>query len=149
MQWSTRCLDLLGIVLLTFFAHVTCPGAGKINHTEAYLTDNVGVTGEATHWMLDQGIKTMGTDAVTFDPPIWARFEGKQFLGNASRDVGAVVLPSGEHEELRLTAPSQLQAQPLSNKMSKHKIAPCQNENRAPIRKIRGGRIVVGAPNPS
>jgi kynurenine formamidase len=54
-------------------------GAGKINHTDAYLTDHVGMTGEATHWLLDQGVKMMGTDAVTFDPPIWAMFERKQF----------------------------------------------------------------------
>lgn len=44
-------------------------GAGKINHTDAYLTDHVGMTAEATHWLLDQGIKMTGTDAVTFDPP--------------------------------------------------------------------------------
>jgi kynurenine formamidase len=29
--------------------------------------------------MLDQGIKVMGIDAVTFDPPVWAMFERKQF----------------------------------------------------------------------
>jgi kynurenine formamidase len=54
-------------------------GAGKIQHTEAYLTDHVGMTGEATHWMLDQGIKMMGIDAITFDPPVWAMFERKKF----------------------------------------------------------------------
>jgi kynurenine formamidase len=54
-------------------------GAGAIQHTEAYLTDHVGMSGEATHWMLDQGIKVMGIDAVTFDPPVWAMFERKQF----------------------------------------------------------------------
>ena len=43
-------------------------GAGKIQHSEAYLTDHVGMTGEATHWMFDQGIKMMGIDAITFDP---------------------------------------------------------------------------------
>jgi len=54
-------------------------GAGTINNTPEYLTDHVGMTGEATHWLLDQGIKMMGTDAVTFDPPVWAMFERKQF----------------------------------------------------------------------
>src|ERR671926_65786 len=43
------------------------------------FADHVGMTGEATHWLLDQGIKMMGTDAVTFDPPVWAMFERKQF----------------------------------------------------------------------
>jgi kynurenine formamidase len=37
------------------------------------------MTAEATHWMLDQGIKVMGIDAITFDPPVWAMFERKQF----------------------------------------------------------------------
>jgi len=30
------------------------------------------MTAEATHWLLDQGIKVMGIDAITFDPPVWA-----------------------------------------------------------------------------
>ena len=54
-------------------------GAGKIQDSDAYLTDHVGMTAEATHWMLDQGIKVMGIDAITFDPPVWAMFERKQF----------------------------------------------------------------------
>ena len=54
-------------------------GAGKIQDSDAYLTDHVGMTAEATHWMLDHGIKVMGIDAVTFDPPVWAMFERKQF----------------------------------------------------------------------
>src|SRR5580693_9278705 len=41
-------------------------GAGKIQHTEAYLTDHVGMTGETTQGMLDQGIKMMGIDSITF-----------------------------------------------------------------------------------
>jgi kynurenine formamidase len=45
-------------------------GAGKIQHTDVYLTDHIGMTGKATHWLLDQGIKMMGIDAVTFDPPV-------------------------------------------------------------------------------
>jgi len=43
------------------------------------LAGQVGMTAEATHWMLDQGIKVMGIDAITFDPPVWAMFERKQF----------------------------------------------------------------------
>ena len=54
-------------------------GAGKIQDKEAYLTDHIGMTAEATHWLLDQGVKMTGIDAVTFDPPIWAMFERKQF----------------------------------------------------------------------
>ena len=54
-------------------------GAGKIQETASYLTDHVGMTGEGTEWLLDQGIKVMGIDAVTFDPPVWAMFERKEF----------------------------------------------------------------------
>jgi kynurenine formamidase len=54
-------------------------GAGTLQDSEKYLTDQVGMTGEATEWMLDQGIKVMGIDAITFDPPIWAMFERKKF----------------------------------------------------------------------
>jgi kynurenine formamidase len=54
-------------------------GAGQIQSTEAYLTDQCGMTAEATNWLLDQGVKVMGIDAITFDPPVWAMFERKQF----------------------------------------------------------------------
>jgi kynurenine formamidase len=54
-------------------------GAGRIQDSEAYLTDHVGMTGEATHWLIDQGVKMMGIDAVTFDPPVRSMFERKQF----------------------------------------------------------------------
>jgi kynurenine formamidase len=54
-------------------------GAGKLQNSESYLTDQCGMTAEATHWLLDQGVKVMGIDAITFDPPVWAMFERKQF----------------------------------------------------------------------
>jgi kynurenine formamidase len=54
-------------------------GAGAIQDTQAYLTDHCGMTAAATHWMLDQGVKVAGIDAITFDPPVWAMFERRQF----------------------------------------------------------------------
>jgi kynurenine formamidase len=54
-------------------------GAGAIQDSPAYVTDQCGMTAEATHWMLDQGVKVAGIDAITFDPPVWAMFERKQF----------------------------------------------------------------------
>lgn len=54
-------------------------GAGAYQHDERYLTDHSGMTAEATNWLIDQGIKVMGIDAITFDPPVWAMFERKQF----------------------------------------------------------------------
>jgi kynurenine formamidase len=54
-------------------------GAGKLQDSEKYVTEQVGMTAESTNWCLDQGIKVMGIDAITFDPPIWAMFERKKF----------------------------------------------------------------------
>lgn len=54
-------------------------GAGNLQTKQEYLTDHVGMTAAATNWMLDQGIKMAGIDAITFDPPVWAMFERKQF----------------------------------------------------------------------
>ena len=54
-------------------------GAGAHQSEERYLTDHCGMTAEATDWLIDQGIKVMGIDAITFDPPVWAMFERKQF----------------------------------------------------------------------
>ncbi|MCL4544860.1 MAG: cyclase family protein, partial [Chloroflexi bacterium] len=50
-------------------------GAGSYQHEERYLTDHCGMTAEATIWLIDQGVKVMGIDAITFDPPVWAMFE--------------------------------------------------------------------------
>ena len=54
-------------------------GAGAYQDEQRYLRDHPGMTAEAVHWLLDQGIKMMGIDAITFDPPVWAMFERKQF----------------------------------------------------------------------
>jgi len=34
---------------------------------------------EATLWLIDNGIKVMGIDAITFDPPIDAMFQREKF----------------------------------------------------------------------
>ncbi len=54
-------------------------GAGSYQHEERYLTDHCGMTAEATIWLIEQGVRVMGIDAITFDPPVWAMFERKQF----------------------------------------------------------------------
>jgi WD40 repeat protein len=55
---------------------VTDPAHPRIRDTRR---DHPGMTAEAVHWLLDQGIVMMGIDAITFDPPGWAMFERKQF----------------------------------------------------------------------
>ena len=54
-------------------------GAGAYNTEERYRTDHPGMTAEATRWLISQGVRMMGCDAITFDPPVWAMFERKQF----------------------------------------------------------------------
>ena len=54
-------------------------GAGAYQEEQRYLTDHCGFTAAAIHWLLDRGIKMIGIDAITLDPPVWAMFERKQF----------------------------------------------------------------------
>jgi kynurenine formamidase len=54
-------------------------GAGAYNTEERYRTDHPGMSAGATRWLIDQGVRMMGCDAITFDPPVWAMFEKKLF----------------------------------------------------------------------
>lgn len=54
-------------------------GASAYNTEQRYLTDHCGMTAAATRHLIAQGVRMMGIDAVTFDPPVWAMFERKQF----------------------------------------------------------------------
>jgi len=54
-------------------------GASRYNDQDRYLTDHCGMSAEATLWLIEQGIKVMGTDAPTFDPPVKTMFEIKKF----------------------------------------------------------------------
>lgn len=54
-------------------------GASRYNTEMRYLTDHCGMTGEATIWLVEQGIKMTGIDAPTFDRPVKSMFETKEF----------------------------------------------------------------------
>jgi kynurenine formamidase len=54
-------------------------GAGAYNTEERYRTDHPGMSAAATRWLISQGVRMMGCDAITFDPPVWAMFEKKLF----------------------------------------------------------------------
>lgn len=54
-------------------------GAGAYNTEERYRTDHPGMTAEATRHLIAQGVRMMGCDAITFDPPVWAMFEQEHF----------------------------------------------------------------------
>ena len=66
------CLKPLDIVLIQ-------TGADKFNQTEDYLKNHSGLSKEATLWLIGEGIKVMGIDAITFDPPIYAMFEQNKY----------------------------------------------------------------------
>ena len=57
------------------------------------------MTADATRWLIERGVRMMGIDAITFDPPVWAVFERKQLWG-ATSDVGRGALALGEPHEL-------------------------------------------------
>jgi kynurenine formamidase len=54
-------------------------GAGAYNTEERYRTDHPGMSAEATRWLIERGVRMMGCDAITFDPPVWAMFEQRKF----------------------------------------------------------------------
>lgn len=54
-------------------------GAGAYNTEERYRTDHPGMTAEGTMWLIERGVRMMGCDAITFDPPVWAMFETEHF----------------------------------------------------------------------
>jgi kynurenine formamidase len=54
-------------------------GAGAYNTEERYRTDHPGMSASATRWLIERGVRLMGCDAITFDPPVWAMFEQRKF----------------------------------------------------------------------
>ena len=53
--------------------------AAKFRDEKRYLTDHPGMSKEATVWLLDRGVKTMGIYSVGFDVPVPYMFERKKF----------------------------------------------------------------------
>jgi kynurenine formamidase len=47
-------------------------GYDKYRDDERYLRDQPGMTGEATGWIIDRGVKVIGIDCYTFDRPFGA-----------------------------------------------------------------------------
>ena len=65
-----------------------------------------GMTAEATRWLIERGVRMMGIDAITFDPPVWAMFEQQAVLGGPPRHVGRGVLAPREPHEPRADRPA-------------------------------------------
>ena len=74
-----RALDNIGYDLKERDIVLIQTGASAYNTEQRYLTDHCGMTAEATRYLISKGVRLMGIDAVTFDPPVWAMFEGKHF----------------------------------------------------------------------
>jgi kynurenine formamidase len=72
-------LDRIGYTLKPLDIVLIKTGASRYNTEMRYLTDHCGMTGESTHWLLDQGIKMVGIDAPTWDRPVKSMFETKEF----------------------------------------------------------------------
>jgi kynurenine formamidase len=72
-------LDRIGYTLKERDIVLIHTGAGAYNHEERYKTDHPGMSAEATRWLIARGVRLMGIDAITFDPPVWAMFEKKLF----------------------------------------------------------------------
>ena len=53
--------------------------ASKNRFSKAYLTEHPGMTREGTLWLVDQGVKLVGIDAIGFDPPVDCMFKRKKF----------------------------------------------------------------------
>jgi kynurenine formamidase len=50
-------------------------GASAWNTEDRYRTDHCGMSGDATRHLIAMGVRMMGIDAITFDPPVWSMFE--------------------------------------------------------------------------
>ena len=109
-------------------------GAGAYNTEERYRTDHCGMTAEATRHLIAQGVRMMGIDAITFDPPVWAMFERQALLGGAPRDDRRGLLAPREPDEPRSAAVARLQAVGLPDQVDGH-----DGRARAGGRDPRGG----------
>jgi kynurenine formamidase len=72
-------VERIGVVLKERDIVLIHTGAGAYNTEERYRTDHPGMSAEATLWLIERGVRMMGCDAITFDPPVWAMFEQKKF----------------------------------------------------------------------
>jgi kynurenine formamidase len=72
-------LDRIGYALAERDIVLIHTGAGAYNSEERYKTDHPGMSAAATRWLIERGVRMMGIDAITFDPPVWAMFEKRLF----------------------------------------------------------------------
>ena len=117
---STAALDAIGYRLKERDIVLIHTGAGAYNTEERYRTDHCGMTAEATRHLIAQGVRMMGIDAITFDPPVWAMFEGKHFWEAHRVMIDDGLLAPREPHEPRAVAVARLQARGLPDQMDGH-----------------------------
>lgn len=72
-------LDKIGYALKPRDIVLIRTGASEYNDEDRYLTDHVGMSAEATKYLIEHDCRVTGIDAPTYDRPVWAMFENKQF----------------------------------------------------------------------
>lgn len=65
-------LEKIGYQLKPFDIVMIQTGADKSWGSQAYFEAGAGMSGEATRWLIEQGIRVMGIDAWGWDQPFWA-----------------------------------------------------------------------------
>lgn len=70
----------IGYILKPFDIVLIRSDADKNYYKENYFQSHVGVSAEATHWLIDQGIKVMGTDGWGWDIPF--DIQAKDYINN-------------------------------------------------------------------
>lgn len=60
-------------------------GASKLWGTAAYLLAGAGMSAGATHWLIDHGIRVMGTDGWSWDVPL--ALEAEEFSKNGDNSI--------------------------------------------------------------
>jgi kynurenine formamidase len=72
-------LDAIGYALKPRDIVLIRTGASEYNDEDRYLTDHVGMSAEATEYLIEHDCRVTGIDAPTYDRPVWAMFEARNF----------------------------------------------------------------------
>ncbi|MFC9173881.1 cyclase family protein [Streptomyces sp. NPDC057107] len=78
-----RQLERIGHVVSAGEIVLLRTGASRFSGTPAYFTDFTGLDGSATHYLLDHGVRVIGTDAFSLDAPFRHMIEHYQRTGEA------------------------------------------------------------------
>ena len=96
-------------------------GAGAYNTEERYRTDHPGMSGGATRWLIEQGVRLMGRGRDHLRPAGLGDVREEAVLGGAPGHVGRGVLAPGEPDEPGADRPPvRLPAQRAADQVDRH-----------------------------